>query len=38
MRICARQWSGDPESLRLDCWGEVEQADGGDMALTLETA
>ena len=23
-----RQWWGDPESLHLDCWGAVEQADG----------
>ena len=29
-----RQWWGDPESLHLDCWGPVEQADGFDIALT----
>ena len=29
-----RQWWGDPKSLHLDCWGEVEQADGYDVALT----
>ncbi len=23
-----RQWWGDAKSLHLDCWGEVEQADG----------
>lgn len=27
------QWWGDPESLHLDCWGEVEQADGHDISL-----
>jgi hypothetical protein len=31
-----RQWWGDPDSLHLDCWGAVEQADGFD--LTLATA
>jgi Domain of Unknown Function (DUF1543) len=31
-----RQWWGDPESLHLDCWGEVEQADGFDIALTKQ--
>jgi hypothetical protein len=29
-----RQWWGTPESLHLDCWGAVEQADGHDVALT----
>ena len=29
-----RQWWGEPESLHLDCWGEVEQADGHDIAIT----
>lgn len=28
-----RQWWGDPKSLHLDCWGEVEQADGYDITL-----
>jgi Domain of Unknown Function (DUF1543) len=28
-----RQWWGDPESLHLDCWGAVEQADGYDIEL-----
>ncbi len=28
-----RQWWGDPESLHLDCWGAVEQADGYDVSL-----
>jgi hypothetical protein len=32
-----RQWWGDPESLHLDCWGAVEQADGFDVALTTDT-
>ena len=31
-----RQWWGDPESLHLDCWGAVEQADGFDVALTKD--
>jgi hypothetical protein len=31
-----RQWWGDPESLHLDCWGAVEQADGFDLTLTTE--
>jgi hypothetical protein len=30
------QWWGDPESLHLDCWGEVAQADGYDVLLTKE--
>jgi hypothetical protein len=29
-----RQWWGDPESLHLDCWGAVEQADGYDIELS----
>ena len=33
-----RQWWGDPESLHLDCWGAVEQADGFDVALTRDAA
>jgi len=28
-----RQWWGEPESLHLDCWGAVEQADGYDVEL-----
>jgi hypothetical protein len=32
-----KQWWGDPKSLHLDCWGEVEQADGYDVMLTTET-
>jgi DNA polymerase IIIc chi subunit len=31
-----RQWWGDPESLHLDCWGAIEQADGFDIELTKE--
>ncbi|ACK50931.1 protein of unknown function DUF1543 [Methylocella silvestris BL2] len=31
-----KQWWGDPKSLHLDCWGEVEQADGYDVAVTTE--
>jgi hypothetical protein len=31
-----RQWWGEPKSLHLDCWGEVNQADGFDVALTPE--
>jgi hypothetical protein len=27
------QWWGDPESLHLDCWGQVAQADGHDVVL-----
>src|ERR1700753_4242891 len=33
-----RQWWGDPESLHLDCWGAVEQADGFDVELTRDEA
>jgi Domain of Unknown Function (DUF1543) len=28
-----KQWWGDAASLHLDCWGEVEQADGYDIAI-----
>lgn len=31
-----RQWWGNAESLHLDCWGAVEQADGFDIALTSD--
>jgi hypothetical protein len=31
-----RQWWGDPDSLHLDCWGAVEQADGYDVDLSSE--
>ena len=31
-----KQWWGDPKSLHLDCWGEVEQADGYDVAVTRD--
>lgn len=31
------QWWGDPDSLHLDCWGAVEQADGFDIALTKDS-
>ena len=31
-----QQWWGDPTSLHLDCWGEVSQADGYDVALTTD--
>lgn len=29
-----KQWWGDPESLHLDCWGQIQQADGYDVELT----
>ncbi len=29
-----RQWWGEPNSLHLDCWGAVEQADGHDIELS----
>ncbi len=32
-----RQWWGDPESLHLDCWGPVNQADGFDVEVTADT-
>lgn len=28
-----RQWWGNPKSLHLDCWSEVEQADGYDVRI-----
>ena len=31
-----KQWWGDAESLHLDCWGAVEQADGFDIVLTKD--
>lgn len=31
-----KQWWGDPDSLHLDCWGAVEQADGHDISLTAD--
>jgi hypothetical protein len=31
-----KQWWGDPDSLHLDCWGAVEQADGYDVRLTAD--
>jgi Domain of Unknown Function (DUF1543) len=31
-----KQWWGDSGSLHLDCWGEVEQADGFDITLTRD--
>ena len=31
-----RQWWGDADSLHLDCWGAVEQADGFDIRLTVD--
>ena len=33
-----RQWWGDPDSLHLDCWGAVEQADGFDIEISAEPA
>ncbi len=33
-----RQWWGEPKSLHLDCWGEIEQADGYDVVLSPETS
>jgi hypothetical protein len=29
-----RQWWGDAQSLHLDSWGEVQQADGYDLSIT----
>jgi hypothetical protein len=29
-----RQWWGDPQSLHLDSWGAVEQADGYDISIS----
>ena len=34
--ICASSGGAIPESLHLDCWGAVEQADGFDIALTRD--
>lgn len=31
-----KQWWGDPDSLHLDCWGEVEQADGYDIVVAKD--
>jgi hypothetical protein len=31
-----KQWWGDPQSLHLDCWGEIEQADGFDVILSKD--
>jgi Domain of Unknown Function (DUF1543) len=33
-----KQWWGDADSLHLDCWGAVEQADGFDIVLTKDRA
>jgi hypothetical protein len=33
-----RQWWGDPQSLHLDSWGEVQQADGHDVSITFGPA
>jgi hypothetical protein len=33
-----RQWWGAPESLHLDCWGRVSQADGFDVTVTANAA
>jgi hypothetical protein len=33
-----RQWWGDPRSLHLDCWGEIEQADGFDVEIVATHA
>jgi hypothetical protein len=30
------QWWGDPDSLHLDCWGQVEQADGFDIEIATD--
>lgn len=31
-----RQWWGTPQSLHLDCWGQLDQADGHNIFLTTE--
>lgn len=31
-----RQWWGRPGSLHIDCWAEIEQADGFDVSLRAE--
>ena len=33
-----RQWWGRPGSLHIDCWAEINQADGHDIALRTEPA
>ena len=33
-----RQWWGRPESLHLDAWGAIEQADGHDVEVTTDAA
>lgn len=33
-----RQWWGDPQSLHLDCWGPIDQADGFDIEITADAA
>jgi hypothetical protein len=33
-----RQWWGDPESLHLDAWGELAQADGHDILISNQPA
>lgn len=32
-----RSWWGKPDSLHLDCWGELSQADGYDITLVPQT-
>jgi hypothetical protein len=32
-----KQWWGDPDSLHLDCWGTIEQADGFDIEIISDT-
>lgn len=32
------EWWGTPESLHLDCWGVLEQADGFDLSIRTEPA
>jgi hypothetical protein len=32
------QWWGDPESLHLDCWGELKQVDGFDISISEEVS
>jgi len=31
-----RQWWGIPKSLHIDCWAEIDHADGYDVSLRLE--
>ena len=31
-----RQWWGTPDSLHVDCWAEIDHADGYDVTLRLE--